>query len=74
MIRPTRTLYLIVAVAAFTGARRNEILALRWSDFDAEAKALRIARSLEEMYSKGQRKHQRKRVRFKEPKTARGSQ
>ena len=42
-------LYPIVAVAAFTGARRNEILALRWSDFDAGAKTLTIARSLEEM-------------------------
>jgi integrase len=27
-------LYPIVALAAFTSARRNEILALRWSDFD----------------------------------------
>lgn len=30
-------LFPIVAVAAYTGARRNEILALRWSDLD-EAK------------------------------------
>lgn len=29
------TLYPIVAVAAFTGARRNEILALQWSDLDS---------------------------------------
>src|SRR5262249_16001189 len=28
-------LYPIIAVAAFTGARRNEILALRWCDLDA---------------------------------------
>src|SRR5262245_12294379 len=31
------TIYPIVAVAAFTGARRNEILALQWSDFDPVA-------------------------------------
>jgi integrase len=58
-------LYPIVAVAAFTGARRNEILALRWSDFDAGAKTLTIARSLEETKAHGRR--------FKEPKTRRGS-
>jgi integrase len=34
----------IVAVAAFTGARRNEILGLRWSDLDPVAKTLRIER------------------------------
>jgi integrase len=58
-------LYPIVAVAAFTGARRNEILALRWSDFDPDAKTLTIARSLEETKAHGRR--------FKEPKTRRGS-
>jgi len=31
-------LFPIVATLAFTGARRNEALALRWSDFDATAK------------------------------------
>jgi integrase len=41
-------LYPIVAVAAFTGARRNEILALRWSDLDPSKKSLRIERALEE--------------------------
>src|SRR5262249_31010114 len=41
-------LYPIVAVAAFTGARRNEILALQWSDLDPVAKTLRIERALEE--------------------------
>jgi integrase len=35
-------LFGIVSVAAFTGARRGEILALRWSDFDAQEKTLRI--------------------------------
>src|SRR5262249_14044186 len=42
------SLYPIVAVAAYTGARRNEILALQWSDLDPVAKTLRIERSLEE--------------------------
>ena len=38
----------IVSVAAFTGARRNEILALRWSDLNEETKTLRIERAIEE--------------------------
>jgi integrase len=38
-------LYGIVAVAAFTGARRNEILALRWSDLDG--RQLTIARAID---------------------------
>jgi integrase len=58
-------LYPIVAVAAFTGARRNEILALRWSDFDPPHATLTIVRSLEETKAHGRR--------FKEPKTRRGS-
>ena len=58
------TLYPIAAVAAFTGARRNEILALRWSDLNTAEKTLAIRRSLEETKAHG--------VRFKEPKTARG--
>jgi len=41
-------LFPIVSTAAFTGARRNEILALRWSDLDVEKKRLRIERALEE--------------------------
>jgi integrase len=41
-------LYGIVSVAAFTGARRNEILALRWLDLDPVNKTLRIERALEE--------------------------
>lgn len=58
-------LYPIVATAAFTGARRNEILALRWSDFDPGNSTLTIARTLEETKTHGRR--------FKEPKTRRGS-
>lgn len=58
------TLYPIVATAAFTGARRNEILALRWSDLDVATKTLRIERALE-VTKAG--------TRFKAPKTERGT-
>src|SRR5262249_35801077 len=44
----SNALYPIVAVAAFTGARRNEILALQWRDLDVQNKTLRIERALEE--------------------------
>jgi integrase len=54
----------IVAVAAFTGARRNEVLALRWEDFDADAKTLRIERALEHTTQHGRQ--------IKGPKTERG--
>jgi integrase len=57
-------LFPIVAVAAFTGARRNEILALRWDDLDAGAKTLRIERAIEETDEYG--------LRIKRPKTERG--
>jgi integrase len=58
------TLFPIVAVAAYTGARRGEILALRWSDFDPAAKTLRIERALEDTSAHG--------IRIKGPKTDRG--
>jgi integrase len=54
------SLYGIVSVAAFTGMRRNEILALRWSDLDPQKKTLRIERSVEETKAHG--------LRFKGPK------
>lgn len=57
-------LYAIVAIAAFTGARRNEILALRWSDFDSATKTLTIERAVEDTRSFGRG--------VKEPKSARG--
>ena len=57
-------LYPIVAVAAFTGARRNEILSLRWDDLNIADSTLRIERTLEETDRFG--------LRTKEPKTARG--
>jgi integrase len=53
-------LFGIVSVAAFTGARRNEILALRWTDLDPVNKTLRIERALEETDEFG--------IRFKGPK------
>ena len=58
------SLFPIVAVAAFTGARRNEILALRWDDLDVAAKTLRIERAEEETKEHG--------LRIKGPKTERG--
>jgi integrase len=56
-------LFPIVAVAAFTGARRGEILALRWGDLDVEAKTLRIERAVEQIGGS---------LDLKDPKTARG--
>jgi integrase len=58
------SLFAIVAVAAFTGARRNEILALRWDDVDVTKKTLRIERAVEETNEHG--------LRIKGPKTERG--
>jgi integrase len=57
-------LFPIVAVAAFTGARRNEILALRWDDLDIANNTLRIERAVEETLAHG--------LRVKAPKTERG--
>jgi integrase len=58
------TIFPIVALAAATGARRNEILALRWTDLDTEKKTLRIERAWEQTKKYG--------LRLKPPKTARG--
>jgi integrase len=55
----------IVAAAAFTGARRNEILALRWADLDVANKTLRIERAAQKTNKHG--------LTLKEPKTARGT-
>jgi integrase len=54
----------IAVLALSTGARRGEILALRWSDVDLTAGTIRIARSLEQTVADG--------LKFKAPKTARG--
>jgi integrase len=43
-----QSLYPIVALAVSTGCRRGELLALKWSDFDAERAVLRIEKSVEE--------------------------
>jgi integrase len=58
------SLFPIVVVAAFTGARRGEILALQWDDFDASKKTLRIERSVDDTDKHG--------LRIKGPKTERG--
>ena len=55
------SLFGIVSVAAFTGMRRNEILALRWSDLDPQKKTLRIERTVEETKAHGLRFKGRKR-------------
>jgi integrase len=57
-------LFLFVAVAAFTGARRGEILALQWTDLDEKAKTLRIERAVEAVGNR--------RLAVKGPKTERG--
>ncbi|MCK1679551.1 site-specific integrase [Bradyrhizobium sp. 147] len=58
------TLFDFTFLMAFTGMRRGEALALRWSNFNPTAKTLRIERALE--YTK---KHG---LQFKEPKSERG--
>jgi integrase len=57
-------LFPIVAVAALTGARRSEVLALRWCDLNVASRTLTIARALKQTKKNG--------VTFKQPKTARG--
>jgi integrase len=58
------SIFPIVVLAAATGARRNEILAFRWTDLDTEKKTLRIERAWEPTKKFG--------LRLKPPKTARG--
>lgn len=60
----TSSLYPVIALAAATGARRNELLALRWADLDVEKKTLRIERAWEQTKKYG--------LRLKPPKTKRG--
>ncbi len=40
------TLYVAVLLAVYTGMRRGELLALRWSDIDLKARTLTVARSV----------------------------
>jgi integrase len=42
------SVYPIVVVAAYTGMRKGEVLALRWIDIDIDAKTISITRSLQE--------------------------
>jgi integrase len=57
------SIFALVALIAATGMRRNEALALRWSDLDVEKKTIRIERAWEST-SKG--------MTLKGPKTERG--
>lgn len=59
------SIYGIVAVAAFTGMRRNEILALRWIDINLGARTISVTRSVEQTGKHGRR--------VKGPKSARGN-
>ena len=59
-----RQVHALAIVALATGARRGELCALVWKDFDAKAGALRIARSLETTEEEG--------LRVKAPKTKHG--
>jgi integrase len=57
-------LYAPAVVTIYTGLRRGELLALRWSDIDLENGAIRIERALTETAAEG--------ITFKVPKTASG--
>jgi integrase len=48
-------LYMLAALALATGARRNELLALRWQDIDLDAGRLRIETALEQTRAHGVR-------------------
>jgi integrase len=50
-----RALYPIVATAALTGMRRNEILALRWQDVDLDKRTITVRWNLEETKAFGRR-------------------
>jgi integrase len=57
-------IFVLVALTASTGMRRNEVLALRWSDLDVEKKTLTVKRAWEPTKKRG--------MVLKPPKTARG--
>ena len=59
-----RSIYPPAIVALFTGMRRGEILALRWSNVDLDTKVARVREALEETKKLG--------LRFKPPKTKNG--
>jgi integrase len=58
-----KPLHLLAALALATGARRNELLALRWQDVDLDGGRLRIEQALEQTGGE---------IRVKEPKTRHG--
>jgi integrase len=58
------SLYPVVGTAAASGARRNELLAFRWTDLDVEKKTVRVQRAWEQTKKFG--------LRLKPPKTKRG--
>ena len=62
--KPSLTMYPPVGLTAAIGARRNEVLAFRWTDLDTEKKTLRVERALDFTKKFG--------IGFKVPKTARG--
>ena len=57
-------LHMLALLALHTGARRNELLALRWQDVDLDAARLRIETALEQTRAHG--------IRVKAPKTRKG--
>src|SRR5262249_37289494 len=57
-------LYMLALLALHTGARRNELLALRWQDVELDAGRLRIETALEQTRAYG--------IRVKAPKTRKG--
>jgi integrase len=59
-----RDLYAVAITALFTGARRNELLALTWADVDLAAGMVRITKALEETRANG--------ITIKPPKSAAG--
>jgi integrase len=67
------SLYVIVAIAAYTGMRKGEILALRWIDVDLDAKTISITRNVQETKIRPTPATGPKtRLSVKEPKTKRG--
>lgn len=59
-----KSIYPIASLALATGMRRNELLALRWSDVDLDRGRLRVEQALEYTKQYG--------LRFKSPKTRHG--
>src|SRR5262249_3369546 len=53
-------LYLFASLALATGARRNELLALRWRDVDLDSGLIRIERALEQTTAHGVRTKEQK--------------